>query len=92
MNTRRIFRHIIYLVIATAAAAVPSRARAQTPAAADSVPSTPVKHTVPADYGDLMAKPLPADFKDPANIITSVEYDTSTGMYLIRTRLGDLTW
>lgn len=90
MNTRRIFRHIIYLVIATAAAAVPSRARAQTPAAADSVPSTPVKHTVPADYGDLMAKPLPADLKDPANIITSVEYDTSTGMYLIRTRLGDL--
>jgi cell surface protein SprA len=65
-------------------------ARAQAVSRADSLSIGPVKHSVPATYGELMSKPYPADLKTPQNISTEVEYDIASGLYVIHTRLGDI--
>lgn len=77
----------ITCVLAIIMAALFTCAHAQ--AKSDSLPASPVRHSVPATYGELLAKPYPADLKTPSNIATQIEYDTSTGLYVIRTRLGD---
>ncbi|MDR2119481.1 MAG: cell surface protein SprA [Tannerella sp.] len=61
------------------------------PVVEDTIPKTryPVAKTVPEEYGDLTKK-LPADLQDPENIKTTVEYDLHSGMYIVRTRVGDM--
>lgn len=56
----------------------------------DTVPATryPVSKTVPEVYEDFV-KTSPMDLRDPENVKTSVEYDTNTNTYIVRTRLGD---
>ncbi|MDR1331280.1 MAG: cell surface protein SprA [Tannerella sp.] len=58
----------------------------------DTVPRTryPVSKTVPQEYRDLTSTPSPADLQDPENIKTTVEYDLHSGMYVIRTRIGEM--
>lgn len=58
----------------------------------DSVAPPPGVHAVrktgvtdPEEYGQRM----PIDLKEPSNINTSVEYDTRTGCYVVRSRIGD---
>ncbi|MDR0845808.1 MAG: cell surface protein SprA, partial [Tannerella sp.] len=57
----------------------------------DTVPKTryPISRTVPEKYEDL-TKHSPADLHDPENIKTVVEYDLHTGMYVVRTKIGDM--
>ncbi len=55
----------------------------------DSAATVTVKNPVPQSYDDLLGKPFPADLRTPSNITTDIEYDLGTGMYVIRTRLGD---
>lgn len=58
--------------------------------AADSVlMQFPVRQAFPQTYEDLIADKFSADLADPKNITTNVEYDPSTGLYVISTRLGD---
>lgn len=59
------------------------------PADTDSAATVTVKNPVPQSYDDLLGKPYPADLRTPSNITTDIEYDLGTGMYVIRTRLGD---
>lgn len=54
---------------------------------ADSLPD--VSPTAPRSYDELQMKPRPFDLSTPDNIITSVEYDPSTGCYYVRTRVGE---
>ena len=44
---------------------------------------------VPHDYDELVATPHASDLTTPSNIQTVTEYDPETGMYVIRTRVGD---
>ncbi len=53
------------------------------------VPRYPVSKTVPQEYDDLLKHP-PADLKAPENIKTTIEYDLNTGIYIVRTRIGDM--
>ncbi|MDR1675163.1 MAG: cell surface protein SprA, partial [Tannerella sp.] len=64
--------------------------RAEQPAApADTVKSRyPVSKTT-AQYRDLGTQ-FPADLQNPENLKTVVEYDLHTGMYVVRTRVGDM--
>ncbi|MDR2918552.1 MAG: cell surface protein SprA [Tannerella sp.] len=57
----------------------------------DTVPETryPVSKIKPEEYDDLN-KQSPADLRDPENIQTTIDYDLQTGMYIIRTRIGDM--
>ncbi|MDR0349566.1 MAG: cell surface protein SprA [Tannerella sp.] len=57
----------------------------------DTIPETryPVAKTKPEAYEDLNKKP-PVDLRDPENLSTVIEYDIHTGMYIIRTRIGDM--
>lgn len=57
----------------------------------DTVPETryPVSKTEPETYEDLN-KQSPADLRDPENIQTVIDYDLQTGMYIIRTKIGDM--
>lgn len=57
----------------------------------DTIPDTryPVSKTKPEQYTDLN-KQSPADLRDPENIQTIIEYDLQTGMYIVRTKIGDL--
>ncbi|MDR1601190.1 MAG: cell surface protein SprA [Tannerella sp.] len=57
----------------------------------DTIPKTrfPVSKTVPEEYKDL-TKQTPADLRDPENLKTAVEYDIHSGMYIIRTKVGDM--
>lgn len=60
------------------------------PAQEDSIPPRyPVSKTTPQEYEDLL-KQSPADLKAPENIKTTIEYDLKTGVYIVRTRLGDM--
>ncbi|MDR3268196.1 MAG: cell surface protein SprA [Tannerella sp.] len=49
----------------------------------------PVSKTMPREYQDLV-KPAPADLRDPENLHTVIEYDLHTGMYVVRTKIGDM--
>ncbi len=49
----------------------------------------PVQQTVPATYENLMEDQFAADLATPSNIKTAVEYDPTTGYYVVRTKLGD---
>ncbi len=49
----------------------------------------PVQPTIPQNYEDIMAEEFAADLDNPSNITTTAEYDPVTGMYIIRTRLGE---
>jgi cell surface protein SprA len=62
-----------------------------TPAPEDTIPKTryPISKTVPADLQDL-TRQSPADLQDPENLKTVVEYDIHSGMYIIRTKVGDM--
>ena len=57
----------------------------------DTIPETryPVAKTKPEEYEDLN-KQSPVDLRDPDNLNTVIEYDIHTGMYIIRTRIGDM--
>ena len=62
--------------------------------AADALPAAikpryPVARTSPLFYRDL-TQPTPADLHTPDNLKTTIEYDLITGMYIIRTRVGDM--
>jgi len=51
---------------------------------------SPVQPTVPVTADDyLRNKEYAADLRDPSNIKTEAVYDPATGMYVLRTRLGD---
>ena len=50
---------------------------------------SPVQTTVPQGYSDYAGREFVADLRDPQNITTEAEYDPATGMYWIRTKLGD---
>jgi cell surface protein SprA len=56
---------------------------------ADTLPRYPVARTSPQEYADLTKQP-PADLRDPENIKRTVEYDLRTGMYVVRSRVGDM--
>ena len=44
--------------------------------------------TVAQNYDELMADELGYDLSTPSNIITSADYDPTTGCYIVRTRVG----
>lgn len=51
---------------------------------------SPVQPTVPVTADDYLGnKEYAADLRDPSNIKTEAVYDPATGMYVLRTRLGD---
>ena len=50
----------------------------------------PIQQTVPQSYEDLMADELSYDLATPSNISTTAEFDPETGMYMVRTRVGDI--
>ncbi len=45
---------------------------------------------MPYDYEDYAADELATDLRTPSNIKTTAEYDPVTGMYVVRTRVGDM--
>lgn len=49
----------------------------------------PVAKTVPEEYQDILQQ-SPADLKTPDNVKTTIEYDIKTGVYVVRTKLGDV--
>jgi cell surface protein SprA len=69
----------------------PGTARAgQSPASGDTVKTRfPVARTTAREYRDLTEQ-SPADLQDPENLKTEVEYDLHTGMYVVRTKVGDM--
>lgn len=61
-----------------------------------SVPATdsmmmpfPVQQVIPQNYEDLMMDEYAMDLDTPSNIHTVTEYDPETGMYVVRTRVGE---
>ncbi|MDE6652104.1 MAG: hypothetical protein K2K08_06825, partial [Paramuribaculum sp.] len=86
MRIKLDIRHILY-VLAVVIAGFFSCAYAH--ASGDSV-SVPVKRTVATDYKDMISKPYPSDLRTPENIKTQAEYDAQTGLYVIRTKVGDM--
>lgn len=50
----------------------------------------PVSPTIPQSYEDLMEAEYAADLATPSNIKTVVEFDPVTGLYVVRTRVGDM--
>ncbi|MBQ5723376.1 MAG: cell surface protein SprA, partial [Muribaculaceae bacterium] len=48
-----------------------------------------VSPTIPVNYEDFEGGEYPVDLRDPSNIKTEAEYDPQTGMYVIRTKVGD---
>ena len=50
----------------------------------------PVGYTVPPDVDHLLNREFAADLATPSNITTVPEYDPTTGMYVVRTRVGDM--
>ena len=50
---------------------------------------TRVKQLGAQNYGELTMPTSSLDLKDPDNVTTSVEYQPETGMYIIRTKIGD---
>ena len=51
---------------------------------------SPVQTTIPQEYSDFMSREYVADLSSPTNITLEPEYDPSTGMYLIHSRVGGL--
>ncbi|MCM1319007.1 MAG: cell surface protein SprA [Muribaculaceae bacterium] len=51
---------------------------------------SPVQTTLPTEYADYLGKEYAADLRDPSNIKTEATYDPATGLYLIRTKVGDM--
>ena len=49
----------------------------------------PVQQTVPQSYEQLMSDQFAADLSTPSNIQTVTEFDPETGMYVIRTKVGN---
>ena len=49
----------------------------------------PVQQTVPQSYEDLMENELAMDLSTPSNIKTEAEFDPETGIYVVRTKVGD---
>ena len=49
-----------------------------------------VAPVVPHTYEDLLADPVATDLNTPSNIQTLVDYDPATGMYIVRTMVGDM--
>ncbi|MDR2468957.1 MAG: cell surface protein SprA [Tannerella sp.] len=89
-RARRGFGRLLTGVILTLAGCCMSVAHAQTSAPVDSLkPRYPVSRTIAREYQDLIKQP-PADLHDPENVKTVVEYDLHTGMYIIRTKVGDM--
>ncbi|MDE5607907.1 MAG: cell surface protein SprA [Muribaculaceae bacterium] len=63
---------------------------APSPAFVDSVMMPfPVQQTVPQSYEQLMSDQFAADLATPSNIKTVTEFDPETGMYVIRTKVGN---
>ena len=50
---------------------------------------SPVQTTLPQSYEDYVGREYAADLTTPPNIHTEVSYDPSTGMYVLRTMVGD---
>ncbi|MDE6811458.1 MAG: cell surface protein SprA, partial [Muribaculaceae bacterium] len=50
---------------------------------------SPVSPTLPRGYADYLGQEYAADLSDPRNITTQAEFDPSTGMYVLHTRLGE---
>ena len=50
---------------------------------------TKVKQLGVQNYGELTRPISSLDLQDPDNVTTTVEYDPNTGLYVIRTRLGE---
>ena len=50
---------------------------------------SPVSPTLPRGYSDYIGREYAADLSDPRNITTQAEFDPETGMYVLRTRLGE---
>ena len=48
-----------------------------------------VQETIPTDFEDLGEGKHAVDLNSPKNITTEAEYDATTGMYIVRTKLGD---
>ncbi|MDE5838316.1 MAG: cell surface protein SprA, partial [Paramuribaculum sp.] len=86
MRIKLDIRHIL-CVLAVVIAGFFSCAYART--SADTI-SVPVKRTVASDYKDMISKPYPSDLRTPENIKTQAEYDAQTGLYVIRTKIGDM--
>lgn len=51
-------------------------------------PRFPVKKTQATSYEDFQSK-QPIDFTTPKNIVTTVDYDPRTRLYIFRTKIGD---
>lgn len=49
----------------------------------------PLNKTEAVTYEDLQYR-SPADLQDPSNINSSIEYDPYTGLYIFRTKVGDM--
>jgi len=48
-----------------------------------------VSPTLPRGYEDYIGREYAADLRDPSNIKTEAVFDPETGMYVLRTKLGD---
>ena len=74
--------------------AAPSNVRQQTHVPSDSTNRStkilkyPIKKSIP-DNSEEASKKFPVDLRNPKNIRTVIEYDTETGYYMIKTRMGD---
>lgn len=49
----------------------------------------PVSQVIPQNFEDLMMDEYAADLDTPSNIKTVTEYDPQTGLYIVRTKLGE---
>ncbi|MFI3240595.1 MAG: cell surface protein SprA, partial [Bacteroidales bacterium] len=49
----------------------------------------PVKSDIPTTYQDMFTEGTAIDLSTPKNITTVTEYDYETGVYVVRTKLGD---
>lgn len=50
----------------------------------------PVRPSIPQSYEDLVQSELAYDLSTPSNIVTSAEFDPTTGCYVVHTRLGGI--
>lgn len=72
------------------APALPSSVIATTPSATDTIKTQfHVQPTVAERYEDLIRENSAVDLSTPSNIKTEAEYDPITGIYVIRTKVGD---
>ena len=51
---------------------------------------SPVQTTIPQDYSDLMSREYAADLNTPSNVTLEPVYDSETGMYIMRSKVGGL--